>query len=138
MCAMQLSKDLKTAVGKPIFLFHASDAKWVCSVTKDKPGYVTDGPFMHRTKSGSLLLLWSSFHKDEYACGFARSESGEITGPWVQEPEPFDIIDAGHCMTFRTFNDDLMIVMHQPNDQPNERPIFRHIKEVDGRIELER
>lgn len=137
ICAMCLSKDLKTAVAKPVLLFKASDAKWVNSVSKDKPDYVTDGPFLHRTKSGALLMLWSSFGRDGYSATFARSESGEITGPWIQESEPLGIKDAGHSMIFRTFGGDLMLAMHQPNENPYERAIFRRIKEIDGRIEIE-
>ena len=38
-------------------------------------------------------------------CGEAvcYSESGKISGPWVQEPEPFLANNSGHGMLFRTF-----------------------------------
>lgn len=137
ICAMRLSADLKSAVDKPVLLFTASEAKWAESGNKEKPQYVTDGPFLYRTKSGELLMLWSTFSKGLYATGLARSSSGKITGPWVQSAEPFDIKDAGHAMIFRTFAGKLMLALHQPNRAPDERPAFLPIKEVDGRIELE-
>lgn len=137
ICAMRLSKDLKTAIDKPILLFKASEAKWVLSFVNDKAEYVTDGPFLHRTKSGALLMLWSSFSKTGYATAFARSESGEITGPWIQDPKPLDVVDAGHSMIFKTFDGQLMLSLHQPNKASRERPAFLRLKEVGGRVELE-
>jgi len=137
ICAMRLSSDLKTPAGKPVLLFKATDAKWVKSFTHERPGYVTDGPFLHRAKSGTLLMLWSSFGKDGYSTAIARSSSGEITGPWVNEPEPLAIKNAGHSMLFETFDGKLMICLHQPNTPGAERPIFAPIKEICSQIERE-
>lgn len=137
ICAMPLTPDLKAAAGKPILLFRAHDAKWVGSFRADKGSYVTDGPFLWRTKSGALLMLWSSFHKGDYASALATSSSGEITGPWVQSELPLDIKDAGHSMIFRTFDGKLMLSLHQPNKASRERPSFVPIKEMGGKIELE-
>jgi arabinan endo-1,5-alpha-L-arabinosidase len=137
ICAMRLSRDLKTAAAKPVLLFKATDAKWVKSFTRDRPGYVTDGPFLHRTKSGALLILWSSFGKDGYATALAESASGEITGPWTNGPGPLKIKDAGHSMLFETLDGKMMISLHQPNKPRAERPVFKRVKEIDGRIELE-
>jgi hypothetical protein len=54
-------------------LFRASEAPWVRPY---QPGnFVTDGPFLHRTKAGKLLMIWSSFRKGgDYAIGVAESE----------------------------------------------------------------
>ena len=91
MVALQLSPDLKSAVNPPVFLFNASEASWVRQPGWPPigsrhlfPTYVTDGPFLYRTGSDALLMLWSSFGASGYAMAIAWSESGEITGPWRQ------------------------------------------------------
>ncbi len=137
ICAMKLSSDLKSAAGKPVLLFRASDAKWTRSFNKDKAEIVTDGPWLYRTKSNELLMLWSSFGKNGYSTGVASSTSGEITGPWVQSDEPFDVKDAGHSMIFRRLDGKLTLSLHQPNKPGLERPSFLQIKEVGGTLELE-
>ncbi len=65
---------------------------------------MTDGPFLHRTASGALLMLWSSFSTKGYAMGIARSESGTVVGPWIQEKKPIWKEDGGHGMIFRAFD----------------------------------
>ena len=143
--AQQLSADLKQAIGTPIFLFNATDAPWVRALTDKEcaewptgpfPAYVTDGPFLHRTGSGSLLMLWSSFGSKGYAMGIARSESGAIQGPWVQETAPIWKEDGGHGMIFRAFDGRLFITLHQPNTTPQERAVLRELSEQDGTIQL--
>ena len=86
--------------------------------------YVTDGPFLHRTSAGALLMLWSTTGKGGYTMGFARSKSGTIQGPWMQEEAPLFSRDGGHGMIFRAFDGRLMMTVHQPNSSPNERPVF--------------
>lgn len=70
ICAVKLSNDLKHSISEPQLLFHASEAaSWIVTIdNKNRPGkhYVTDGPFLYRTSSGRLLLLWSSFGKEGY------------------------------------------------------------------------
>jgi len=68
MYAMRLSGDLKHAIGRPVFLFNASEAPWVhphsawaeVKGSERFPTYVTDGPFLYRTNERALLMLWSS------------------------------------------------------------------------------
>lgn len=136
ICAMKLTSDLKSAAGKPVLLFRAGDAKWTHSLNKTKPEIVTDGPFLYRTESGSLLILWSSFGTHDYTTGVAESRSGEITGPWIQSDKALDIEDAGHSMIFRTFDGRLMLTMHRPNKANRERAVFIPIKETKDGIEL--
>lgn len=139
ICALPLSKDLKKAAGRPVFLFNASEAKWVLPY-KDKshtfPCYVTDGPFMFRTKKGVLLMLWSSFGKQGYAMGIARSLSGEIIGPWVQEKNPIWAKDGGHGMIFRRLDGKLMMTIHAPNKTPHERAVFVEVKDADVTLKV--
>jgi hypothetical protein len=141
--AMRLSPDLKRAADSPILLFHATDAPWVkClnqsnqqeNVASERPGfrspvYVTDGPFLHKTEGGALLMLWSSFGAKGYAMGTARSITGAVEGPWTHEPEPLFAEDGGHGMLFRAFDGRLLLALHQPNDTPNERAIFCDLTE---------
>ncbi len=130
MCAMRLSEDLRSAAGAPALLFRASEAGWVRpSRGKGVEGYVTDGPFLHRTAGGALLMLWASHGERGYVQAVARSTSGRIAGPWVQQPEPLYDADGGHGMLFRAFDGRLMLALHTPNDSPNERPLFLPVVE---------
>lgn len=122
ICAVTLSDDLKTATSEPILLVRASEASWVVEVGKEPRGRVTDGPFFHHTSDGILLMLWSSFGEGGYKLTSARSKSGQITGPWNHEDKPIYENDGGHGMLFRTFEGKLMLVLHQPNRGPDERP----------------
>ena len=80
MCARRLSDDLTEAVGEPILLFRASGPSWAKAINDDG-AYVADGPFLYRTESGRLLMLWASFSKDGYAEAIAYSETtGKSTG----------------------------------------------------------
>lgn len=135
ICAMMLREDLTAAWDDPILLFRASDAPWVVSF-RDSGGMVTDGPFLHRAENGWLLMLWSSFTKSGYAQGVAHSRSGEIIGPWEQEPDPLYISDGGHGMLFGAFDGQLTLSLHTPNATPHERPIFLPVREDDGRLEV--
>lgn len=69
---VQLSPDLSQPVGEPHKMFHASDAEWSTGIRNK----VTDGCYMHKTKSDKLLMIWSSFGAKGYAIGIAESESG--------------------------------------------------------------
>lgn len=134
--AMPLSDTLDRAVGEPVTLFAATSAGWVEAV-KNGAGFVTDGPFLHRGRDGSLLMLWSSFRGGRYAQAIARSASGRVEGPWVQEPEPLYESDGGHGMIFETFEGELRLALHTPNKTPDERPIFIALREEGGRLVCE-
>lgn len=122
---VQLAPDLSAPVGEPRTLFKATSAPWVKSVRESMPnapdGYVTDGPFVYRTKAGKLVMIWSSFGPERYAMLVAESQTGKITGPWVQQKEPLFKADGGHGMVFKTFTGQLMLCFHQPNNRPDER-----------------
>jgi hypothetical protein len=112
MCAIRLAPDLKRAIGPKHLLFKASDANWTDAI--DGNQYTTDGPFIHQTSNGHLLLLWSSFHRGNYAVGMARSASGNILGPWLHDAAPLYKADGGHAMIFRTFAGRAMLALHAP------------------------
>lgn len=115
--AIPLKDDLSAAAGDPVFLFKGSDAPWLDGQMKpdaDPQVYVTDGPELFRTRDGHLLMLWSSYEfHGGYVQTVARSESGELRGPWVQLP-PLVKQDSGHGMLFHTFDGGLMLVLHRP------------------------
>lgn len=132
ICALPLTDDLRAAAGEPVELFTASAAPWVDPVHSPRhgTGYVTDGPFIHRTDTGELLLLWASFRRGRYAQGIAHSPSGRITGPWVQHKDPLYEADGGHGMIFSDFDGQLYLALHTPNHTPQERAVFIPIEEA--------
>lgn len=115
MNLVELKKDLSTPVGAPQRLFCASAAEWSTgSDRKEYKTYVTDGCFLYRSKTGKLLMMWSSFKDGTYAVGLAESDTGKIIGPWRQQKEPI-FINGGHSMLFTDFEGRLCLVLHSPN-----------------------
>lgn len=132
ICAVKLNEDLTERAGEPFTLFSASMAEpWVRSIQNhqwDGPVYVTDGPFLYRKNERELLLFWATFSEHGYAEGLARSDTGEIDGKWTVDPRPFFSEDGGHGMLFRTFEGDLKMVLHRPNEHLKEHPVFLDVK----------
>ena len=125
ICAVELSRDLKKAVGKPKLLFTASEAPWIKDIRNGN--YVTDGPFIHRNDRGRITMLWSSFCEGGYALAIAHSKSNTIDGPWVQDPELLFSKNGGHGMLFKDLSGKLTVTLHSPNIDLEERPVFFHI-----------
>src|SRR3546814_20728707 len=96
------------------------------------PKKVTDGPFLLRTQTGKLGILWSSWVFNAYTQGVAYSETGTLDGPWVQQKEPVTPPNYGHGMLFRTFEGKLLMVAHSHRKEGN-GPTVRipHLFEVD-------
>lgn len=137
VCALRLSADLASTIGEPELLFKASAAPWAQEInSKGRKGYVTDGPWLHRLENGDLIMLWSSFGTGGYTVGMARSASGDILGHWQQLPAPLYAGDGGHCMTFRTFEGQLLLAYHRPNPTPDERPYFVPLREHESALEI--
>lgn len=114
--AVPLKPDLAEAAGPPIHLFKASDAPWWQDQEKAsnrQRTYVTDGPQFYRTKTGKLLMIWSSYRDGLYVETLAHSVSGTLRGPWKQG-EPLVGEDSGHGMIFKSFDNRLMLILHQP------------------------
>ena len=127
MAVVELKPDLSAPVGQPLVLFCASSAPWA---PEGRNSYITDGCFLYRTKSGKLLMIWSSSSKEGYAIGIAESTTGKITGPWKQHPEPIFDRDGGHGMIFKTFEGKLCLVLHQPNSGGAERAHFFELEDT--------
>lgn len=142
---VRLPDDLGVPTERPVTLFHASDAPWsreMLSIGEktyglDLGGNVTDGPFVFRTQTGRLGMLWSSWGSQRYAMGVAYSESGKIAGPWVQEDEAIYKTNGGHGMLFRTFDGRLMMSLHweDPADErPFRKPMFIEMDDSGDRL----
>ena len=136
--AVRLTPDLRGAVGDPILLFRASEAAWARSIPRPEfpQVFVTDGPFLHRTADGRLLMLWSSFGDSGYAMGVATSASGTIAGPWTQADEPIWPADGGHGMIFADADGQLHLTLHTPNRTPDERARFFPLEETPEGLRL--
>lgn len=137
--AVKLSPDLATPVGEPILLFKASEAPWVKSTVDDegKPRvFVTDGCFFYRTKSGQLLMLWSTWQENnKYSELVAISDSGKLAGPWKQAGALL-LDDSGHGMVFETFDGRLMLVVHRPTMSPDSRARLHEVRDTGEGLEL--
>jgi len=112
---IELKPDLSGTIGEGKVLFRASDSPW--SKERDengkiKPNKVTDGPWLFKTQSGKLGMLWTSWVFNVYTQGVAYSESGTLDGPWIQQKEPVTPPNYGHGMLFRTFEGKLLMAVH--------------------------
>ena len=136
---IELREDLSSSVGQPMRLFCASAAKWSTgSARKDgSRTYVTDGCFLYRTKTGKLLMIWSSFKDGSYAIGIAESATGKVIGPWLQQEKPLFDKHGGHGMIFRTFDGRLCLVLHAPNSPSGqERAHIFEIEDLGDTLQL--
>ncbi|MGV3764457.1 glycoside hydrolase family 43 protein [Parapedobacter sp.] len=117
---VELEHDLSAAKGQPMTLFNASSAGWSTGMAHSDGtvSYVTDGCFVYRTKTGKLLMIWSSFKEGQYAIGIAESTTGRVTGPWRQQENVLFAENGGHGMLFEAFDGTLMLTFHGPNS-PN-------------------
>lgn len=143
MEAVPLADDL-SAAGSPRLLFRASDAPWAAGQVQPDGDtvYVTDGPELYRSRTGTLLMLWSSYGKKGYVEAQARSRSGRIEGPWEQLGTLVER-DSGHGMLFRAFDGRLMMILHRPfnyalgklyemRDEGDRLSVVREATELDG------
>lgn len=135
MYARKLSDDLRSPIDEPVLLFHSSSASWSkplwfppgvkppeeLGLAKDP--LFTDGAFIVTAPNGSLHMLWSAFGEEGYAMGVATSETGNVLGPWRQNPEPLWAKNGGHGMILRRSDGKDILIFHAPNDTPNERVV---------------
>ena len=129
MNVVKLAPDLSKPVSEPLTLFCGSAPEWSTGSEGAVKTYVTDGCFLHRSRSGKLLMIWSSFKQGQYTTGIAESVTGKVTGPWKQQREPLFSGNGGHGMLFKTFDGRLCLVLHAPNSPAGkERP---HIYEIE-------
>ena len=126
------SANPEDTVGEPIHLFKGSGAPWrneEISPGTEPLSDVTDGNQTYRSKTGELLMLWSSWDDGSYVQTLARSESRRLDGPWEQL-DPLVRNDSGHGMLFETFEGQLMMVLHRPFEYPESRGKLFDMKDM--------
>ena len=70
-----------------------------------------------------------------YALAADVSDNGEIDGNWIHEELLFEE-NGGHGMIFEDFSGSKYLILHSPNENPYERPIFFEIKEENGNLKI--
>jgi len=141
---MPLSKDLTHRTAEPTTIFRASEAAWAKEMNSigeatfgmKMPGWVTDGPQLFRTQTGTLGMLWSSWGAHRYAQGVAYSESGRIKGPWVQEERAFKGDNSGHGMIFTTFEGKRLFIIHHAEEKGRRKPQLYEIDDSGDKLLL--
>jgi hypothetical protein len=129
-----LKPDLSGTLGEGRILFRASDSPWSREKDeqgRDKPNKVTDGPFVFRTQTGKLGMIWTSWVYDVYTQGVAYSQTGTLDGPWIQEKEPVTPPNFGHGMLFRTLDGKLLMAIHSHKSVNGRTVRIPHLFEVD-------
>lgn len=128
--AMPLTDDLSAPAGEPILLFRASEPFWA---DKSRDKFITDGPFVYKTESGRLLIIWSTFTQSGYVQAVASSDNGDIDGKWSHEELLFEK-DGGHGMIFEDLDGVRHLILHSPNENPLERPVMFTVEEADDKL----
>ena len=132
---IELKPDLSGTIGEGKILFRASDSPWSRGYDAQKNvtwHRVTDGPWVFRTQTGKLGMIWTSWRFADYTQGVAYSESGTLDGPWIQEKDPITPPNFGHGMLFRTFDGELLMCVHSHKRDEKGRIIrIPHLFKVD-------
>ena len=131
---IELKEDLSGSIGEGKLLFRASDSPWSRETTPDgsiKPNKVTDGPYLFRTGTGRLGMIWTSWVENVYTQGVAYSKSGTLDGPWIHEKEPITPPNFGHGMLFRTFEGKWLMSVHSHYNDRGHYVRVPHFFEVD-------
>lgn len=87
---IELKPDLSGSIGEGELLFRASDSPWSAENENGqlRRNKVTDGPYLFRTGTGRLGMIWTSWIFDIYVQGVAYSESGTLDGPGYTKRKP--------------------------------------------------
>ncbi|QMW06575.1 glycoside hydrolase family 43 protein [Spirosoma foliorum] len=130
---IELKPDLSGSIGEGKLLFRASDSPWSREKVNDKvgPNKVTDGPYLFKTGSGRLGMIWTSWIYDVYTQGVAYSKSGTLDGPWIQEANPITPPNYGHGMLFQTLDGKWLMSLHSHRKSNGRTVRVPHLIEVD-------
>ncbi len=132
VCRTELDKDFHP-IGEPKLLFDAGSFLGF-EPTAEKHA-ITDGSFMYRHSSGSLLMLWSTIDEGNYLQCIASSKSGKLDGEWTFEENLFGH-NGGHGMIFTDLDGNLRLTLHTPNQLGFERPAFFYLRENESSLVL--
>ncbi|MEO6520573.1 MAG: glycoside hydrolase family 43 protein [Mucilaginibacter sp.] len=131
---IELKPDLTGTIGQGKVLFRASDSPWSREKDEkgdDRPNKVTDGPYLFKTATGRLGMIWTSWVYNVYTQGVAYSQSGTLNGPWVQEKNPITPPDYGHGMLFTTLGGKQLMAVHSHKNINGRYIRVPHLFEVD-------
>lgn len=130
---IELKPDLSGSVGEGKLLFRASDSPWSREKQNDRivPNKVTDGPYIFRTGTGRLGMIWTSWIYDVYTQGVAYSKSGTLDGPWIHEEAPITPPNFGHGMLFYTLTGKWLMAVHSHKSINGRTVRVPHLFEVD-------
>ncbi len=131
---IELKPDLSGTIGESTLLFRAKDSPWSRETDKDGnvgPNKVTDGPYLFRTGSGRLGMIWTSWLDDNYVQGVAYSTSGTLKGPWVHEKDLITPHNFGHAMLFKTLDGKDLMSVHSHKNINGRYHRVPHLFEVD-------
>lgn len=132
VCYARLSESLDRVEGEVTTLFSASECPYV---DRHESGhFVTDGPFLYRSSTGELLMIWSSFIKGNYAELLVRFQNGRLGMDFEHLPPILDS-DGGHGMLF-SVEGELCFTYHTPNASLLERPAFCRAEDLGDRIAI--
>ena len=131
--SIELKSDLSGSVSDGKLLFRASESPWSREKEDgvDKPNKVTDGPWLFRTQTGRLGMIWTSWIYNVYTQGVAYSQSGTLAGPWVQEKNPITPPNFGHGMLFQTLEGKWLMSVHSHKEINGHYHRVPHLFEVD-------
>ena len=113
--SIRLKDGLRGTTGERNLMFRAFESPWSADRQEDgtiTPNKVTDGPFLFKTQTGKLGCIWTSWKFSEYTQGVAYSESGKLSGPWVQQKDQITPPNFGHGMIFTTFDGKRILCCH--------------------------
>lgn len=142
--ALPLKEDLTEASDiEPVVIVDTErdEIPWIRQM-KDprvcKTGYLTDAPFFHKMKNGTLVMLWSSYSvkgyqgkgSGGYVVAVCESPSGSIKGPWYHRKELLLDENTGHSSLFTSLEGELYLISHG-NDtlHGQEYPVMFQVKE---------
>ena len=134
ICYARLNEDLDALDGEVVTMFCASSVPNVTPIKQTH--YVTDGPFMYRSKTGELFMIWSSFIKGNYAEFAVKFKEGRL-GTDFEHMEPLLDSDGGHGMIFSD-GKHTYFTYHTPNKSLSERPEFCMIEDHGDLIRIDR
>lgn len=133
ICYVRLSDQLDRAVSDVVTMFSASSCPYVDPL--ESGNYVTDGPFMFRSKNNELFMIWSSFINLKYAELVVKFTDGTLSMNFEHKKPMLDS-DGGHGMIFDN-GKNTFFIYHTPNQSGLERPKFYALRDIAGSLEIE-
>ncbi|MBR3788549.1 MAG: family 43 glycosylhydrolase [Clostridia bacterium] len=133
ICYAELNDNLTEITGEVVTMFAGSEPFYI-KEAPDDGHFVTDGPFMYRSKTDELFMLWSTFINHQYAECLVKFNDGELNMNFTHSAPLIDD-DGGHGMIFKD-DENIYLTFHTPNKSLCERPEFVKIKDNGNCLEI--